>query len=148
MSTPTTPSAILTDFVAAIKAIAPAETQLSSERFRFVHSREQVEGAGIRTFTLEIDPSGDGPQTGCGNDFVFNLRVVTSYSGLKRYDAQCLLTEDNRQIWQTLALRAGSLTGLDAVRWQQPGFEYENQTDGEVWGSHVYAVRYIADHTP
>lgn len=148
MSSPTTPSVILTDFVAQIKAIAPAETSQSGEGFTFVRSRELVESAGLRTFTLEIEPTGDGPLTGCGNDFTFNLRVVTSYHGLQSYDAQCLVQEDNRQIWQTLALRSGTVTGLQSVQWTAPGFEYEDRTDGKVWGSHVFLVRYVASADP
>jgi len=104
MSNPILPSAILADFVAAIKAIVPAETGLSSARFTFVRSREQVEGAGLRTFTLEIEPTGDGPLTSCGNDYVFALSMVTSYRGLQRFDAQCMIAEDNRQIFQTIAV--------------------------------------------
>lgn len=148
MSNPILPSAILTDFVAAIKAITPSETAHSGSGFTFVLSREQAEGAGLRTFTLELEPTGDGPLTGCGNDFVFLLRVVTSYRGLKRYDAQCYIAEDNRQLWQTLALRSGSLDGLQEVLWTAPGFEYEDQTDGAIWGSHVFSVRYISGNSP
>lgn len=143
-----TPSEVLTDFVAAIKAITPAETSNSAEGFTFVRSREQVEGAGLRTFTLEIEPTGDGVIVGCGNDYTFNLRVVTSYRGLQRYDAQCLVQEDNRQIFQTLALRAGPLDGLQSVTWTPPGFEYEDSSDMQIWGSHVFVVRYIAGNSP
>src|SRR5688500_15546861 len=148
MSNPILPSAILTDFVAAIKAIVPAETGLSSARFTFVRSREQAEGAGLRTFTLEIEQTGDGPLTGCGNDFVFTLNVITSYRGLQRFDAQCMIAEDNRQLWQTLALRSGSLDGLQEVLWTAPGFEYEDQTDVAIWRSHVFSVRYISGNSP
>lgn len=145
---PTTPSVILADFVAAIKAIAPAETSQSSERFRFVRSREQAEGGGIRTFTLEIDPLGDGTVLGCGNDFNFTLRIVTSYKGLQRYDAQCLIQEDNRQLWQTLALRAGTLDGLRSVQWVEPGWQYEDSEDMKIWGAHLLRVRYLAAGDP
>ena len=102
----------------------------------------------MRTFTLEIEPTGDGVIVGCGNDYTFDLRVVTSYAGLQRYKAQCFVQEDNRQIFQTLALRAGPLTGLQAVTWTPPGFEYEDQTDGKIWGSHGFQVRYIAGPGP
>lgn len=148
MSNPILPSAILADFITQIKAIVPAETGLSAARFTFLRSREQVEPAGLRSFTLEIEPTGDGPLTGCGNDYFFQLAVVTSYRGLQRYDAQCMILEDNRQIFQTLALRAGALDGLQQVVWVAPGFQYEDQTDGAIWGSHVYNVRYISGNSP
>lgn len=145
---PTTPSVILADFVSTIKAIVPVETPQAGERFRFVRSREQVEPGAVRTFTLEIAPFGDGTIMGCGNDFNFMLRVVTSYKGMQRYDAQCLIQEDNRQLWQTLALRSGALDGLRTVFWIEPGFEYEDDTDMKIWGSHVYRVRYLAAGDP
>lgn len=144
----TLPSTILTDFKAQIEAITPAESRQGARGFVFVKSRGDVEGAELRTFTLEIEPVGDGVIVGCGNDYHFNLAVVTSYAGLSLYDAQSLVVEDNRQIFQTLAFRSGPLSGLQAVFWQEPGFTFADKDDGKVWGSHVFLVRYIAGNTP
>lgn len=147
MPSPTLPSLLRDDFVATIKAIVPEETQHSSKAWRFTRSGADIPGSEVRTFTLRLKPRGDGVIVGCGNDYQFDLQVITSYAGMQTFDADPLIVEDNRQLHQTLALRAGPLAGLQAVLWDGP-FEFESEDDGKIWGFHPFVVRYIASGDP
>ena len=143
MSTPTVPSTIRDDFIATIEALEPAETRHASKRWRYTRSTSDVPGAEIRTFSLRLRPVGDGTLVGCGNDFNFHLEIHTSYHGLQHHDADPLIVEDHRQLWQAIALRAGSLTGLQSVRTDGP-WEYVTEDEGNVHGIHRFLVRYLA----
>lgn len=147
MSNPILPSTIRDDFVTRIKAIVPAETRHANKPWRYTQSVEDVPGAEIRTFSLRLKGRGDGVTIGCGNDYQFDALLYVSYHGLQHHDADPLIVEDHRQLFQTLALRAGALDGLHAVIWDGP-WEYDSEEEGSVWGHHRFIVRYIANADP
>lgn len=147
MPNPILPSAIRDDFIAAIEGLVPAEVEHRTKAWRFIKSETDIPGSEVRTFTLRIKPRADGPLLGCGNDFRFDLHVITSYAGLQNLDADPLIMEDHRQLWQMLAHRAGPLDGLLDVLYDEP-FEYGDESDGSIWGTHKYNVRYLANGTP
>lgn len=143
----TLPSTIRDDFITQIEAITPAETLNAAAGWVHTRSHADIPGSEIRTFALRMKVSGDGVIVGAGNDFTFTLEIHTSYAGLQLEDADPLIVEDSRQLLQTLAPRAGSLSGLQAVMWDGP-FVYASEDDGGVWGYHHFEVRYKASASP
>lgn len=144
--TPTTPGAIRTAFIAAIKAIVPTHDRHRDKRFRYVRTVEEVPGPSLRNFTIDIpSPARPAPIYGSGVEFEFTCDVYVNYGQLSAEDDDSIITEDGAQIWSAIeALYEPGLPGLISV---EPENWAEGTSEGDAgyrWGAFGFSVRYLA----
>ena len=145
----------LTDAIAArIRQITPGTTARADQPWRFVEEIEHVPTGEIRVFSVDmVDavPVDGGIYSPDAIEHDATLLVYTSYKNLPRRAARALVAEDARQVWLDLAVRAdaeteNTIAGLVSI--EHVGWQEEAEEPSQIWGAHLYAVRYLAQGLP
>lgn len=143
----TTPGTIRQRFIDTIKAITPTFGEQQDKRFRYVRTVDDVPGASLRNFHIDI-PSPAQPVYqgvfGSGVEFELEVVVYVNYGGLSAEDDDSIITEDGAQIWAALQLLYDpALPGLRSV---EPNPFVDGVSDaGYRWGAFSFRVRYLHD---
>lgn len=144
----------LTDaFAARIRQITPGTTARADQPWRFVEEIEQVSGE-IRVFTVDVVdavPVDGGIYSPDAIEHDATALVYTCYGNLPRRQVRALVAEDARQVWLDLAMRAdadteNTIAGLVSI--EHVGWQDESEEPAQIWGAHIYAVRFLAQGLP
>ncbi len=139
MPVSTTFDALRAGIVTAIRGIAPTNTPGASSLWNRVDAREDVPSNDARNFFVELDvPTEAGEVFGGCLEHEAELRIWTSYGGLKPATAQVLAASDHHDLWTTL--NRAAIDGLALV--EKDGFEPESD-DGRLWGAHIFTARFF-----
>lgn len=145
----------LTDAIAVrIRELTPGMTARADQPWRFVEEIEKVPGGEIRTFFVDLMdavPVVGGIYSPDGIEHEATALVYTSYNNLPRRQARALAAEDARQVWLDLAIRSdaeteNTIAGL--VSTEHIGWQDESEEQAQIWGAHVFAVRFLAQGLP
>lgn len=130
-------------------------TELQSEAWHEVDELEQVAGASLRAFYVDIPsetvrPVLDGIYSPDCIEHEGVVLLYTSYTNLRRRVQRALCPEDGRQIWLDLELqRDASTAGIAGlVSCEHRGWQVGDDEQGSYWGAHVYDVRFLASGFP
>lgn len=131
-----------------IRQITPAHPRFN-DAWKPVDRVDDVPGGDIRLFCVELfdeEPDPDDSIWGDGFTQRAQLQVWTNYGGLEEREPESILSQDARQIYLNLECRLDpQIAGLQSV--ESVGWTDETDDNGNVWGAHVFRIRYLAANT-
>lgn len=139
----TTMRALRHSLSAAIEGISPEE--MPEQRYVRVRRLSDVPGAGFRNFFIEMDDAGPvfGGIFGNGVECSASLSVFVNYQNLDAESADGVIWSDCHNLWLGLLHQRHPII-VGFLNIEYAGWQPEESDPGQVWGAHVYDVRFYA----
>lgn len=113
-----------------ILAITPSFAAYRDAAWKYKPGAD-IDGSEVRTFDLVADPeelTEDGIHGADGVGYEFDLRLVTTYSGIEPRVARRLAGSDARDVWLNLHNAVGTIDGMLPFRAGQ-GYDVDSMGD-------------------